>query len=299
MSAFPVWADGRLHPPGTPVISAEDQGFLLGLSVFDSLVFQDECFYFAEAHLERLRDGARELDIPWPPPFDPADALWEYVDAIARRDCVTRITLTRGVPGAGPTMAITGRAIVVPPPPGVSVHVSGVRKLGGDELEGVKSTNRLRNVKAREEAQAHGAWEALVLNHEGDVSEGTISNLFVVREGRLLTPSTARGCLAGIVRDQILAELEREPLGGEDGRAVPLVVDRVEVVDLERASEAFLTNSSGRVLPITAIGGLPDGRRTLPGDAGAVTGAVRQRVRALEAAYRTAHPPRPRDPGRG
>jgi len=288
--AFPVWADGRLRAPGTPVVSAEDQGFLLGLSVFDSLLLEDGCLYFLEEHLARLRRGGAELGIAWPPPWDPAEALRAVADAVGRRDCVLRVTQTRGVPGAGASLIVTGRPLAIPPPPGVVVFVSTHRKLAGDLLEGVKSTNRLRNVLAREEAQAHGAWEALLLNHDGDVSEGTISNLFVVAAGELCTPSTDRGCLAGIVRDKLLQTLGEAPLRLAGGRTVPVRVGRVEEAELAAADEVFLTNTSGRVLPVVAVRGLPGdaATRALPGSAGPVARAVRERVAALEAAYRAA-----------
>ncbi len=286
--SYPVFANGRMYAAGEPVISAEDQGFLLGLSVFDTLLYEEGCIYFLEEHLERLASGAGELAIAWPPPWDPTAALAETARALGGRDAALRITLTRGVPGKGATMTVTPRALELPADPGVRVWVSSYLKLGGERLESVKSTNRLRNVLAREEAQANDAWEALLANHDGDVSEGTVSNLFVVLDGALCTPSIDRGCLGGIVRAQILADLEREPLRAE-GRVMPVRTCRVDIADLARAEEAFLSNTTGRVTPIVEIAGDVPGLaapRRLPGAAGTITRAIRTRVQALEAGYR-------------
>ena len=288
MGTYPVWADGRLVEATTPVIRAEDEGFLLGLSVFDSILLEDGCLYFLEQHLARLERGAAELGIAWPPPFDARCALQEMRAAIGEHNCILRVTLTRGVPERGPSLIVTARDLGATPPQGVVVYLSSYRKLAGDALEELKSTNRLRNVLAREEAQAHGAWEALLRNHDGDISEGTISNLFVVLGGVLVTPPTERGCLSGIVREQILNDLKRRPLRLEDGRSVPTAVRRVEESELARAQEAFLTNTSGRVLPIVEVRGLGSGSHTLPGALGEVTRAVRERLRELEEAYRRA-----------
>jgi branched-chain amino acid aminotransferase len=282
---FPVWANGRIVPPATPVIAAEDLGLLLGLSVYDTLLLADGCIYFLEEHVERLRRGAAELRIPWPPPWDPAAALVAIARALDGRAAALRITLTRGVPGRGPTMVVTPRELEVPADPGVAVHVSVHKKLGGNPLEGVKSTNRMRNVLAREEAQAHGAWEALLMNHDGDFSEGTVSNVWFVVGAELLTPGLERGCLQGIVRERLLADLGARPLVVQ-GRPVPVRVGRVGVEDAARATEVFLTNTTGRVTPVTEVSGLAAPIRALPGSSGPVTRVLRERMDEIERRYR-------------
>ena len=294
-----VWANGAIVPGDRPVISAEDQGFLLGLSVFDTVLYEDGCLYFVEDHLARLRGGAAELGIAWPPPWDPARALWQTAEAVGERSITLRMTLTRGVPGRGPTMTVTPRPVEVLPPQGVNVHVSSHKKLYGNQLERLKSTNRLRNVLAREEAQAHGAWEAVFQNDEGDLTEGTISNLFLVVDGgrALATASTERGCLGGITRERLLDDLAREPLAGPDGD-VEVRIGRVEVEDLRAADEVFLTNTSGRVIPVLAVSGLEPGVTGLPGADGPLTKRLRARFAAIERRYREAGRAAARAPGR-
>ncbi|MEW6074628.1 MAG: aminotransferase class IV [Planctomycetota bacterium] len=281
----PVWANGRLTSASEPVLLAGDEGFLLGLSVFDTVLLEEGHLYFLAEHLARLRGGAEELGIPWPPPWDVAAAMRATAGALDGRDAAVRVTLSRGVPGRGPTLVVTTRPLEVPRDPGVKILVSSYRKLGGNPLEGVKSTNRLRNILAREEAVAAGAWEALLPNHDGDLSECTTANIFCVAGGALLTPSEERGCLAGIIREKLREEFARAPLVAA-GREVPLRAGRLEPADLRRASEVFLTNTTGRIVPVLEVLGLPDPPRGLPGAAGPVTQAIRLRLRAVEAADR-------------
>ena len=283
---WPVFVDGRVHRDGRASISPEDLGFLLGLSVFDTLLHEDGCIYFVDEHVARLRHGAQELAIPWPPPWDPAEALRATAAALGGRDAALRITLSRGVPGRGPTMVVTTRALAIPADPGVRLWLASYRKLGGDHLESLKSTNRLRNVLAREEAEEHGAWEALLANHDGDLSEGTTSNVFLVSGQRLSTPPLERGCLSGIVREKILESLGARPLVLDDGRRIELDVRRLEIEALAAADEVFLTNTTCRVVPIVEVAGAGTSPRALPGAAGPVTRAVRARVREIERAHR-------------
>lgn len=281
---YPVWANGRLVPAGTPVVEAEDQGFLYGLAVFDTVLCESGRALFVEEHVRRLERGAREVGIPWPPRWDPALVFEEVARSLEGATAVLRMTLSLGVPGGPPTLFVTCRAVVPPPAEGVRVWVSSHRKDPGLELEHVKSTNRMRNVLAREEARAHGAWEALLRNAEGDLSEGTVSNLFVVHEGVLRTPSEARGALGGITREKLLSSLAAEPLLLEDGATLVVEQGRVEPRQVLEASEVFLSNTSGRVIGVLSVGGLEREVSGLPGPRGPVTHALRERMRAIEAA---------------
>jgi len=287
---WPSFVNGALHAAGTGVIANDDDGFHLGLSVFETVACEDGRVPFLDEHLERLREGADVLSIAWPLPWDPEGALARVVDAIGGASAALRMTLSRGSATGGgngsrtPTLVVTARPQVPWPEPGVLVVVSSYRKLGSDPLEALKSTNRLRFTLAREEAQGRGAWEALIPSEEGDLVEGCVSNLFCVSGGVLRTPAPGRGCLAGIVRGRLLSDLEGTGLvlAGVD---VPVVVDRVESDHLCDASEIFLTNTTGRVIPVTGVMGA-DGSALaagLPGSAGPVVRTLARRLAALEA----------------
>jgi len=291
--SFPVWFRGALHAAGTPLIAAEDRGLQLGLALFETFPVEDGHVPFLEDHLRRLERGAAELASLGqlaPASFDAAlarRALRETIEAVlalpgARAPFVLRITLSAGAQAGEPVLSITGREPEPPPAGGVVVVVSRLRTLA-DPLALLKSTSRLRHVVAREEARRLGAFEALLLNEHGDVAEGTISNLFVVRERTLLTPGPGEGALDGILRRKLLSSFEREPLPGVSAARE----GRVALEDLLRADELFLTNSTRRVIPVrTLLAGASHAERALPGATGPVTRAARERLLALEAAER-------------
>ena len=145
-------------------------------------------------------------------------------------------------------------------------------------LSGVKSLNNLDNVLAREEARRRGADEAILLNTRGLVTEGSASNVFLVLDGRLVTPSLSSGCLAGITRQAVLE------LAAESG------LEAIET-DVERsafavASEAFLTGSVMEVMPLTRLDDRPVGS----GRPGPVSGRLHSLYQEMVARETSAAP---------
>ncbi len=258
MSARPSWVDGRLVPAGSPAVRAEDQGFQLGLAIFDGMLLEGGCRLFEAQHLARLEGAARSLGIAWPTPVPLDQALDEYVEALGEEGpLLLRTTISRGVGGV-PTVVISARELDPWLAPGVTVSVAEDAKVAASELDQLKSTNRLRNVLAREAAAAAGAWEALLTTEEGEFTEGTISNLFCVLEDELITPPVERGLLPGIVRGELLALLRE--------RGLPFTERRIDSSDLAQSSEVFLTNTTGRLIPVVQVQGVT---AELPGTEGA------------------------------
>ncbi len=108
-----------------------------------------------------------------------------------------------------------------PPDPGVVVTLVRDAKDAHDPLESIKSTNRVRNVLLRERALREGAFEALLCTRDGDVCEGTLSNLWAVVDGVVCTPATERGCLAGVMRGLILEGLAASGIAHAQVRLEP------------------------------------------------------------------------------
>jgi len=268
-----VSVDGRIVPAEEARISVLDLGLQLGLAVFETLLVEGQrIFYFAE-HVERMRSGARALGIEWPERFDAERAMLAFAARSGPERRAVRAMLTRGVPGVGASLVVTARAVEPPPAEGVELVVARERVLSGDPVVAIKSTNRARNVLAREEARARGAWDALFATEEGDFTESTIANLFCVHAGELTTPALDRGCLPGVTRARVI-ELARALEAIDEGSSV--VEGRVEPRDVERADEVFLTNTTGGVVPVRAVRGL---RAELPGPAGEWTRALAERLR--------------------
>jgi len=284
------YVNGRIVPVTELVLRADDAGFQLGLSVFDTVLFENGCFYFLEQHLERLGNGAADLSIELPPREVQIEALVSLQRALGTDSIAMRMTLTRGTSDEGPTFMITVRPVVRPSDPGIILGIARDRRMAGDPMSRLKSTNRLPYILAREQVIREGAWEALFLSHEGDAMEGTISNFFCVSNGALKTAAVERGCLPGTIRALLIDEISSRPLE-VDGQSVGCEVGRVTEADLLGASEMFMTNTTGRILPVSEVRGLGPERaenRALPGSSGPVVGALWTRVLALEESYRAA-----------
>ncbi len=288
MTRFPVFADGVLHPPRTPLVAAEDRGFQLGMAVFETLLVEDAHAYFLAAHIARLVRGAAALGVDelgcGPEPSIEAGvraAVAQLVAAVEHPRYALRITVSSGVPEQGARLIVTGRTIDAFDEAGVVAMISSYRAFD-DGLANVKATSRVRYVVARDEAIANGAWEALFLNPRGELAEGTVSNVFVVLDGELVTPPIDGGCLGGIVRERVLSDLARH----DDEAGSRCRVATVTEADLARASEVFLTNTTGLVVPVRRVLRGAAGALELPGAAGPVQAAVRARLRRIEAADR-------------
>ena len=118
----------------------------------------------------------------------------------------------------------------------------------------IKSLNYLNNILAKIEGQQAGCIEALMLNHKGEVAECTGDNIFLVRQGRLLTPPSEAGILEGITRDAVI-QLARE--AGIPVAEIPLTKHDVYIAD-----ECFLTGTAAEVVPVVKVDSRPIGDGT-------------------------------------
>jgi branched-chain amino acid aminotransferase len=174
-----------------------------------------------------------------------------------------RITYTAGDAPLGSDRGETGPTLVVavsamkPWPESAAVITVPWPRNERSPLAGVKSTSYAENVLALARAHDHGAGEALMPDTQGRLCEGTGSNVFLVLDGRLITPSLATGCLAGVTRDLVLE------WSGAIERDVPMSA-------LEEAEEVFITSSTRDVQPVHRVDS-----RSLPAP-GPVTTAVRE-----------------------
>lgn len=277
-----VYVNDRFVPKEEAVVSVFDHGFLYGDGVFETLrAYQGRVFQLAE-HLARLERSASTLGIALLVPRDRlADLVRESLTRNRLQEAYLRITVTRGPAeiGLDPALCKAPTVVIVAKPfqpypewfytHGVSVIVAQTRRNPPASLPPhVKSLNFLNNILAKMEATAAGAHEAVLLNHQGEVTEGTISNVFVVQGGRLRTPTVECGILAGITRNVVLG-IARE-LG------IPTDETHLTVDDLTGAEECFLTSTTQEVLPVTTV----EGRRIGEGRPGAITRQLHASFRA-------------------
>lgn len=270
--------DGVLVPPGEARISVLDRGFLYGDSVYEVVrTYRGRPFELA-AHLRRLAHSAERIGLEpaWEgrrteaelgrtleaargdDPPDPGGAPWNAGERYAR------IVMTRGAGeiGLDPALAVGPRAIVIVQPlhapplaayrEGVAVRVVGVEHVPPRAVDPTAKTgNYLSQVLALREARARGAHEALMLDRDGFVTEGTTCNVFAVRGGAVLTPPLGAGILEGVTRGIVLG-LARE-LGA------PVREEPLRPRHLEEAEEVFVTSTAREVLPVTRLGDRPVG----------------------------------------
>ncbi len=223
-------------------------------------------------HFERLCSGAPVLSLTVP--LTLRDLETAVADVLARNeapDARLRLTVSAG-PDPRTNVTLTATALTAYPPElyerGMHATIADVRRDETSPLSRIKCEAGLRDgVLARERAREAGFDEAIMLNSRGSVAEATVSNVFIVRNGRLLTPTIESGALPGITRAAVL-DLALE--SGIEAAETELALD-----DLRASDEAFLTNSVMGVMPLTRLEGATIG----DGDVGQLTEQLSQRYR--------------------
>lgn len=273
MSAL-VNINGRLCNEQDAVVSVFDHGFLYGEGVYEVLRTYNRQPFLLDRHLRRLRRSAGmiELAVPWSDADFEArmrETITVFVEredrSAADGEFYVRVLLTRGVgelsydPSAclAPTLVTIVKPLVEVPAEilerGVRVAmVTIMRNHPSSVNPAIKSNNLLNNALAMQEALRRGAYEAVMLNYRGELSEAAQSNIFIVRDGVVSTPPLDAGLLAGITREYLLE------IGHEAGMAIGERV--LHAQDLFDADEAFLTGTTREVVPIVAVDGRTIGR---------------------------------------
>jgi branched-subunit amino acid aminotransferase/4-amino-4-deoxychorismate lyase len=237
-----AWWNGRLVPAEEVRIAPDDPGFLFGDGLFETLRVDGGRPRDLPAHLDRLYAGLHRLGIELPERLcDLGHAVFEVAQAAPRPVARLRITISRET-----------RLIAALPyePPGEDLYERGVAAVllpdyridSRGPLAGLKSLSYQMNRLALREAEARGAWEALLVNEHGRLVEGSRSNLALVLPEGIFTPPESEGCLPGTVRRRLLeaGAVRERPLSLED---------------LARGNGLLLMNSLIGVLPVSRIDG--------------------------------------------
>lgn len=247
------WLDGTIGPTAHAAIGVTDHGLTVGDGVFETMKVVGSTPFALTRHLRRLRRSAAALDLDVPLDDDGLRrACAEVLAAAAEADAPAgrlRLTVTGGPGPPGSDRAEGARTLLLVTTPAIpweaatAVATVAFTRNPTSALAGVKSTSYAENVVALASAHRLGADEAILANTVGALCEGTGTNVFLVRDGRLVTPSLATGCLAGITRELVLELVDCDR------------VDDLALADLAAAPEAFLTSSTRDVHPIHAVDG--------------------------------------------
>ena len=258
-----VWQDGQIVDLTEARMSVAVRGFLLGDGLFETMPVHRHRVFDLDAHLERLASGLNILNLAGAVDLAKLRAgITHYLSVESTASAVLRLTVTRG-PGprgllppetAHPTVLMTLSLMPTARKEPLSLHVATVtRRNECSPLSRIKALPYLENMLALQEARAHGADEALLLNTRGHIACASAANVFALRGGRLETPPISDGALPGTMRALVLA------LAKEAGLAA--VENSLYVEDLAAADEVFVTNSISRLTTAYKFNGKPLARR--------------------------------------
>lgn len=248
---FRAWVDG-IESGTLPV---DDRGLQYGDGLFETILVRARTARFLDAHLARLTRGLARLGIK----FADADALLHEIaraTSLAPALAVLKIIVTRGSGprGYSPSGCVLPRRIVMlfdspaspDPGAGVDLRIATIRAACQPTLAGLKHLNRLESVLAAMEPEHAAHFDSLLLGPAGQLVGGTMTNVFVVHEGRVSTPPASEGGVAGVMRSVVLRECEA--LG------FPATERRLTLTDLGAADEVFVTNARVGVVPARRVG---------------------------------------------
>lgn len=254
--------NGTISPIADGRVSVLDHGFLFGDNIYETLrTYRSQPFLF-NRHFDRLERSARAifLALPWDRAKTKAEVL-KTIAAAGAGEHRIRITITRGIGDTSPDPGTcdTPNAVIFATPFSElpeSVYANGVEIVVSSfyrsrQLGDAKTGNLLRSVLAIREAKAAGAFEAITLTADGKISDGITANLWLVQGNRLLTPSIESGILEGITRAVVLELARREGL--------QVVEELLDLGEVARSSELFLTSSTREIVPIVRVAGKPVG----------------------------------------
>jgi branched-chain amino acid aminotransferase len=256
-----VMIDGELLAPEHAKVSVFDRGFLYGDSVFETIRTYGGRPFALEEHLERLERSARLVAIDMPVPRETLRReLLDAVAAAGNPESYVRLTVTRGSGELGLDPGLASgplRVVIVAPlePPSAQAYEDGIaavtyrtqRATDDTNAMGAKVGNYLVSVLAMREARAAHAAEALIVDGNGNVVEGATSNVFVVKDGRVLTPPDTAGILPGITRAKLLAVCADE--------SVQVELRSLSLEEVRKADELFVSSSIRELLPVVRVDG--------------------------------------------
>ena len=278
-----VYINGTLYDKDDAKISVFDHGLLYGDGVFEGIRLYNGRIFKCAEHLDRLYRSAHYimLELPWSRDEMRA-AMIATVRANELRDGYIRLIVTRGPGSLGlnPFRCVEPQLIIIAGtitlyPEELYAHGMGIISVASRRTDEatmspqVKSLNYLNNIMAKIEALNAGFEEAVMLNRAGEVAECSGDNVFIVRDGAVITPPTHVGALQGITRDVVI-QIARQ-------KGVAVREETITRYALYCADECFLCGSAAEVIPVIAI----DGRTIGAGTPGPLTTMLIGEYRAL------------------
>ena len=275
--------NGKISKAADAKISVFDRGFLFGDSVYEVVRTYEGIPLLLNEHLRRLWHSAAKIDMPIR--FSQEHIIREINTTLGElgvQSAYVRIMVTRGEspPFLDPSLSGPNNLIIIAREfkenpkdwyeRGINVIISNIERTSIKAFDpNIKSGNYLNNVMAYMTAKKEGAFDAVMLNSLGHITEGTTSNIWMVKDNKVYTPPLSSGLLDGITRKTILVLAKKSGLIVEQKNLTP--------DDLINADEAFLTATTKEVVPIARVNNAPIGM----GEPGKVTLSILKLYRAF------------------
>ncbi|OGW78828.1 MAG: branched-chain-amino-acid transaminase [Omnitrophica bacterium RIFCSPLOWO2_02_FULL_45_16] len=278
-----VYLNGKLVDKEKATISVFDHGLLYGDGVFEGIRCYDRLIFKLNEHIDRLYRSADAIELKMPmTKANMIKAVIETLKANALQDAYIRLVVTRGQGDLGldprkcktPTVFIITDKISLYPKEfyqkGLEIITAKTKRNLAAALDPrIKSLNYLNNILAKIDAIKSGVEEAIMLTYNDYVAECTGDNIFIVRDGRLMTPPTDVGALEGITRNAVIGLAKK--IG------MPFREKMLKLEEVYSADEVFLTGTAAEIIPVTKI----DKRRIGDGKPGETTPRLMEEFKIL------------------
>jgi branched-chain amino acid aminotransferase len=254
-----VYVDGVFYPKSEAKISVFDHGLLYGDGVFEGIRAYSGSVFKLKEHVDRLYRSAHMIMLEIPITKEQMiQAVLETLRKNNFKDSYIRLVVTRGVGDLGldpkkcpkPTIIVITDTIALhkgeAKEKGVTAMLSWVKRDPVDATSHeIKSLNYLNSILAKIEANIGGVDEAICLNKDGFVCEGVAENIFIVKNGKLLTPPSYTGALPGITAEEVMKLAKKLGYDIREKNITPY--------ELFNAEEAFFTGTAAEVVPVREI----------------------------------------------
>lgn len=278
-----IWLNNQLVSESKATVSVFDRGFLYGDGVYETVRVYDGRIFRIKNHLERLDHSLKgiNLKIPWNREYL-IGACERLIKANKLKESLVRITISRGVGKIGydPSACKKPTLVIFSTPVrqdlfdlwknGVKIQIVQVRRNSLKSLSpSVKHTNCLNGILAKMESLKARSFEGVFLNLDDELAEGTISNIFIVKEGVLKTPSLDCGILDGVTRGAMIETAKKT--------GIKVSETHIRLPEVFKADEIFLTSTTMEAMPVVRVNGKIVGN----GKPGMITRLLHKNLRIL------------------
>lgn len=242
-----VSINGQLVPLEKAMVPAEGEGFAYGYGVFETIKFENKKIYFLKEHLERLKDSLKKIHL-----FMDLDEslIQELFQNLIKENHITsgvlKISCTKN--GNRQDVILFTRENKYNDTvyrKGFKLCFTDVKRNPYSITTYIKSHNYMENLLVKQQTLSAGYDEAIFTNIYDEICEGSLSNIFFVRNGKLYTPAVECGILPGIMRRKVIYLCEKH--------MVPIEIGKYTKEDLLMAEEIFITNSLMEIMPVSKI----------------------------------------------